>query len=158
MSQKSLPKVVHIQMNMAHLKHYLSMSNFTWIGVHVKRIGLYKDSLSSDVYIFNAMKYFSKKYQNCIFIMASDDKEHCTRTFRQEKNVIITPQHFSSSEDLAALALCQHSIITVGTFGWWSAFLAGGNVIHDVRYIRNRSAIYDCNSENYFPPWFLLST
>jgi len=158
MSPNFTHKIVNIPMNTAYLKQYVSTSHFTWIGIHVKRRRLYKDSLSSEAYIFNAMKYFSKKYRNCIFIMASEDKDYCARTFSKVKNIIITPKHFSSSEDLAMLALCQHSIITVGTLGWWSAFLAGGTVIHNVRYVQNRSTIYDCNYENYFPPWFLLPT
>lgn len=34
------------------------------------------------------------------------------------------------SEDLALLARCQHTIISVGTFGWWAAFLAGGDATY----------------------------
>ncbi len=146
---------VQIQNNTISLKQYLSLSNFTWIGVHVRRTGSYSDSTSDDSHIFKAMRYFSTKYRKCIFIMASDDKNYCMRTFGKQKNVIITPRHFSLSEDLAALALCQHSIITTGSFGWWSAFLAGGNVLHNIRYIQNTSTTYDCNSDDYIPPWFL---
>ncbi|ELU02435.1 hypothetical protein CAPTEDRAFT_40679, partial [Capitella teleta] len=32
--------------------------------------------------------------------------------------------------DLCVLSSCNHSIITVGTFGWWGAYLAGGRVVY----------------------------
>ncbi len=155
-SQNLHKNVGYIQMSASALKLSLSMSNFTWIGVHVRRTDFYKEFMSDDAYVFNAMKYFSEKYRNCIFNIASDAKDYCTHTFGKRKNVIITPRHFSSNEDLAVLSSCQHSIVTGGTFGWWSAFLAGGDVLHDNRYMQNRSVICDCDPETYFPPWFIF--
>lgn len=110
--------VDHIQMNASTLKLSLSMSNFTWIGIHVRKTDFYKEFISDDAYIFNSMKYFSEKYRNCIFIIASDAKDYYTRTFGNRENIIIIPRHFSSSEDLAVLSICQHSIVTSGSFGW----------------------------------------
>ena len=138
------------------LKRALFMTNYTWIGIHVRRIDFYKGSVSDDAYILKAMQYFSQKYHNTIFIIASDDKKYCEQKFSEKKNVIVTPTHFSPSEDMAILSLCQHSIVTAGTFGWWSAFLAGGDVMHDNRYMQKKSEICDCDANMYFPPWFLF--
>lgn len=32
--------------------------------------------------------------------------------------------------DLAVLAACNHSIMTLGTFGFWGSYLAGGEVLY----------------------------
>ena len=31
---------------------------------------------------------------------------------------------------MAVLTLCDHSILSIGTFGWWSAWLTGGKVVY----------------------------
>ena len=31
--------------------------------------------------------------------------------------------HYNNSLDLCSLTLCENSIISIGTFGWWSAYL-----------------------------------
>ena len=49
-----------------------------------------------------------------------------------------------------ALSLCHHSIVTGGTFGFWTAYLAGGEVIHDIKYQSG------CSRSDYYPPWFML--
>ncbi|CAF4008239.1 unnamed protein product [Adineta steineri] len=103
----------------------------------------------------SSCKFFPELMQPNVI---SDDKYYSARMFAKNKNVIITPQHFSSSEDLAILALCQHSIITSGSLGWWSAFLAGGNVTYHVSDMPNQSTTYDCNSANYLPSWLPIST
>lgn len=33
-------------------------------------------------------------------------------------------------EDLALLAACSHSVMTVGSFGFWASYLAGGRVVY----------------------------
>lgn len=40
--------------------------------------------------------------------------------------------------DMAVLASCNHSIITLGSFGFWTGFLTGGEVVYpDVRFRRS---------------------
>lgn len=36
----------------------------------------------------------------------------------------------SSEQDLAILSYCNHTIMTVGTFGWWAGYLAGGITVY----------------------------
>ena len=53
------------------------------------------------------------------------------------------------------LTQCNHSIITVGTFGWWSAWVAGGKVIYYDQPVRPGSRVgADFTPEDYFwPAW-----
>ena len=36
----------------------------------------------------------------------------------------------SSERDLALMSYCNHTIMTVGTFGWWAGYLAGGITVY----------------------------
>ena len=135
------------------LKRQLAQSiDATWIGIHVRRTDFAAMSYaSSDAYLFNAIAHFTELYPDAHFIVASDDKPYCNTLFRNRANVFITPSSFSVGDDMAALTLCAHSIITGGTFGWWAAFLTYGEVMHDRKYPSGCT-----NREQYYPPWFLL--
>ena len=134
-------------------KNQLTQLNWTtWIGVHVRR----KDFVSirfasSDKYLFSAIQYYTKRYPNAHFLISSDDKPYCKNIFRNRTNIFFTPQVFSDGDDLITLSLCEHSVITAGTFGWWVAYLANGEVIHDRVYPAGCK-----RREYYYPPWFLI--
>jgi hypothetical protein len=147
-----------VELNHSEMKMQVRNSNITWVGVHIRRgdsIEVYKAE-SSFTYIINAMNYYQNKFKNVFFIMASDDKDYCKKLFANRTNVIITPESYSYLEDFATLSFCQHSIITAGTYGWWTAFLAGGDVIHDVKFRAEKCVNCKCSREFYYPPWFLF--
>lgn len=123
-----------------------------WIGIHVRRTDfVHLRFSSSDQYLLNAVQYYTEQYSNPYFIIASDDKSYCRNLFKNRPNIFITPDTFSIGDDLITLSLCEHSIITGGTFGWWAAFLANGQVMHDKVYPSG------CEKrEHYYPPWFLI--
>ena len=57
--------------------------------------------------------------------------------------------------DLALLAQCNHSIMTLGTFGWWGAWLAGGDVIYFNHSMKEGSRIGKVwiNEDFFWPTW-----
>lgn len=133
---------------LAELKH------ITWIGIHIRRtdfIGMGR--VSSDQYIFEALRYYQERYPNALFLVASDDKAYCRALFRNLTRAIILPDPYSVGEDLVTLMLCQHVLVTTGTFGWWAGFLARGEVVHDGGYVA-----WCTSPEEYYPPWFLINT
>ncbi|CAF1046605.1 unnamed protein product [Adineta steineri] len=129
----------------------------TSVGIHIRRgdfLGMRR--VSSDKYIFNAMSYFLLKYHSVIFVITSDDKQYCRKSFGEKNNVLVTPDSFSAVDDLATLTLCNHTILTVGTFGWWGGFLSH-NRVHDVLTDSKSDHTpldVDCRKNDYFPPWF----
>ncbi|CAF1247630.1 unnamed protein product [Adineta steineri] len=129
----------------------------TSVGIHIRRgdyLGL--RPVSSEKYIFNAMSHFLLKYHSVIFVITSDDKNYCRKTFGQNKNVIVTPDSFSAVDDLAILTLCNHTILTVGTFGWWGGFLSHNrvrDVLTDSKSDHTPLDV-DCRKNDFFPPWF----
>ena len=59
-------------------------------------------------------------------------------------------------KDLAILASCNHSIFAVGTFGWWGAWLAGGQVVYYNGFPPLRPKCFtrkQVQKEYYLPQW-----
>ncbi len=139
------------------LRHIIRVNyNITWISIHIRRADFHTLGYASDEhYIDRAMAYYKRRYYNhqIRFLVASDDKPYCRRLF--EKNhtsnqIFVLPDSFSHTDDLMALSFCHHSILTGGTYGFWTAYLAGGEVIHDNMYR------IGCSRSDYYPPWFKL--
>lgn len=127
------------------------------IGIHIRRgdfIG--QRRVSPDQFIFNAMNYFQKKYSRTKFIFTSDDKNYCREKFGGRNNTYFTPNSFNPAQDMALLTLCHHIIITVGTYGWWGAYLLqnqSGEIITDSKPNHDPLDV-DCKASVFFPPWF----
>ena len=102
------------------------------------------------------MAYFTSKYPSVIFVIVTDDRFYCERLFEKRKDVQLTPLSFDGVLDLATLTRCDHAIITVGTFGWWGAYLLhdrGGEVVSDAK-VDLTPIDSDCERRLYFPPSF----
>ena len=112
-----------------------TLDNLTWIGIHIRRTDFIElGYASSSTYLFKAMEYYIKIYHDAYFIVASDDKLFCESLFHSHSSIRITPKSFSPQLDLITLSMCEHSIITSGTFSWWSGFLANGLILYDDVY------------------------
>ena len=73
-------------------------------------------------------------------------------------NIFLSPFH-DPGIDLALASLCDHMIITVGTYGWWAGWLSGGQVIYYADYPIPGSKIdREFSKEDYYPAdWIPLS-
>jgi len=129
----------------------------TLVGIHIRRgdfVG--HRTVSSDKFIFNAMAYFTTKYNSTNFIIVSDDKSYCRKIFGIRNDTFLTPTSFTAAQDMAVLTLCHHVIITVGTFGWWGGYLLhnrNGEVLTDSKPDHSPLDVY-CEASAFFPPWF----
>ncbi|CAH1802835.1 unnamed protein product [Owenia fusiformis] len=105
------------------------------VGVHVRRGDLLSLENNRKGYRVPSVDYFLKTMQhydrilsptNIRYIICSDDPKWA----REHLNFPST--HFcpgeSDSMDLAILARCDHSIMSVGSFGAWGSYLSGGMV------------------------------
>ena len=105
------------------------------VGVHVRRGDKTSqseskkgNSVAGTDYIFKAMNYFQEVLGNfTTFIIVSDDKKWCSET-PTGNNTVLSPFD-DPGVDLTILSLCDHVIVTSGTFGWWGAWLAGGKTV-----------------------------
>ena len=132
-------------------------TNVTRVGVHIRRGDfLPVRPVSSDGYVLAAMSYFTRKYSSVLFLIVTDDRRHCENVFGKRSDVFFTPVSFDAVMDLAAFTLCDHAIITVGTFGWWAAYLLydrRGEVLTDAKFDRSPIDV-QCQGNVFFPPSF----
>ena len=82
------------------------------------------------------------------------------------KHVSITPpiEYITTGRielDMASLASCDHSIITVGSFGWWTGWLTNGKVTYVKWPAKPNSTLIKQYSHDYsdyfYPNWVGLS-
>ena len=128
------------------------------VGVHVRRGDKTSqsesrkgNSVAGTDYIFKAMRYFKDVSTNStIFIIISDDKRWCSETLAAN-NTILSPFD-DPGVDLAILSLCDHVIVTSGTFGWWGAWLAGGKTVFYNEFPRKQSWLASVmDKDDYYP-------
>ncbi|XP_063613929.1 galactoside alpha-(1,2)-fucosyltransferase 1-like [Penaeus indicus] len=116
----------------------------TFVGFHVRRTDygahvkkLFHGDLPGVSFFKRAMAYYREKFAGGVaFIAASDSPRFIRATLSHNPDVYFAPGG-SPVLDLAVLVSCNHSIITLGSFGFWSGFLAGGEVVYpDTRFRR----------------------
>ncbi|CAC5364078.1 FUT1_2 [Mytilus coruscus] len=111
----------------------ISGYNITLVGVHIRRgymvnMGDNGFNVASPEYLTRAVDYFKDRYQNIIFIVASNGMSWAQRNM--PSNISVEFIQNSAVVDMATLATCNNTIITVGSFGWWSGWLAGREVTY----------------------------
>ncbi|XP_051894610.1 LOW QUALITY PROTEIN: galactoside alpha-(1,2)-fucosyltransferase 2-like [Pristis pectinata] len=114
-----------------------NQENVTFVGVHVRRgdyikvmPNVWKGVIADKKYLEKAMYYFRKKYKNVIFVVTSNGMDWCKENINASKgDVLFTDTSNSPGQDLSILAHCNHTIMTIGTFGYWAGYLAGGETI-----------------------------
>jgi len=122
-----------------------------FVGIHIRR-GDFLESynvekgytVADNVYISKAMRYFKGKYGNVIFVVCSDDMEWSVANTKITSSYVVYSRFKSAPyHDMSLLSRCNHSIITVGTFGWWGAWLAGGDTVYYRDYPKDVSTLRD---------------
>lgn len=133
----------------------------TFVGVHVRRGDYKKEWLEAfqgvpvnKEYFRQAFQYFRKKYINVIFIGVSDDRTWIKEKLSREFGVYVPKRAPSPAHDLAILANCNHTVMTYGTFGFWGAYLAGGEVLYFDRFLKPNTtfSLEEFLFEKMYPP------
>lgn len=117
--------------------------NPIWVGIHVRRTDyqIYEESLNlipiKPSYYLQAMDTFRGFYpgNTLIFLVITDDVSWCQKNVKKRsKDVWIVSQsqaemYSGIGHDLAVMSKCNHSIISRGSFSYFSSILAGGATI-----------------------------
>ena len=135
---------------LAELARQAAVAAPTFIGVHVRRTD-YGTWLARKVgghvagagYLRRAVALMRARHRNALFVVVSDDPEWCRRELRGLPRLVIAGdgQQARPGGDLALLAACNHSVVTHGTFGFWAAYLAGGEVVAPTGYGRRPTGL-----------------
>lgn len=120
--------------------------NLTFVGVHVRRgdyvkfmRAVFKGVVADRVYLQKAMAYFRLRYDEVAFVVSSDDMKWCVENIDVSRGDVYFEgegSHLRPGRDLALLIYCNHTIMTVGSFGYWAAYLAGGEVVFLANFTR----------------------
>ncbi|XP_055336217.1 galactoside alpha-(1,2)-fucosyltransferase 1-like [Paramacrobiotus metropolitanus] len=134
------------------------------IGVHVRRGDILLPSAiafghgpASDHYLLTSYDTLAGTYESrTIFIVVSNDMEYCRRLFTGRFNVVFMEGN-SAAIDLAILSLMDDLILTVGTFGWWGAFLSDAEIVryYDRWPIPGSSLEQLYNKSDFFLPHWI---
>ena len=143
----------------------------TLVGVHVRRgdsvlaslqrLGRVQPPLT---FYYKAMDYYKQICgENTLFVYCSDGIKWVKTNLRNvtaNYNMVFMDTRNSWAVDMAILTLCDHSVVSSGTFGWWAAYLTGGTVIHYKDIAREGSEIrswYSNNVDDYlYPGWITM--
>ena len=128
------------------------------VGIHIRRGDFIEQKnagyiVSNITYIENAIKYYERQKKETMFVVATNDPTWTkTHVLPLRENVYLSP-FTSPVDDLCLLASCNDSIITGGSYGWWSAYMAGGSVVYDNTFPRLDSSIgRRFTKDDYYPP------
>lgn len=133
---------------------------FVRVGIHNRRGDFLRltqtgYSVATEIYFQKAMKYFIQTYGRTQFVVASLDREWSEKSIyfndSAVANVTFTFGH-TEIQDMAILSMCDHVIVSSGTFGWWSGWLAGGTTIYYANHpIPNSPLSRRLKREGYYP-------
>ncbi|WAR27253.1 FUT1-like protein, partial [Mya arenaria] len=112
--------------------------------VHVRRGDITSDAnvklgyVPSDAtYLKRSMEYFRSMFRKKTvhFVFISNGMEWC-KSITSGPDVYYSP--FKEAVlDFALMVCCDHVIITIGSFGWWGAWLSGGITVYDSSWPTN---------------------
>ena len=126
---------------------------FVYVGVHI-RLTDRKQEWNIN-YLKKAISYYTEQFKNIQFVVCSDVIKQAKKIFPKGNYEVLYSIN-SRETDLAILASCNHSIITVGTFGWWGAWLAGGQVVYYNGFPPLRPKYFtrkQVQNDYYLPQW-----
>ncbi|XP_046559927.1 galactoside alpha-(1,2)-fucosyltransferase 2-like [Haliotis rubra] len=135
----------------------------TVIAVHIRRGDItaepryvrYGYKVPNDKYFFKAFAFFREKVSDPVFLLFSDNFEWTKRHLTG--NDVIYMEGHNATTDMALMIECNHTIMSVGSFGWWAAYLAGGTTIYYRHPAWDGSELRKEFSKNYsdyfMPEW-----
>uniref|UniRef100_A0A5F8GVU2 L-Fucosyltransferase n=2 Tax=Monodelphis domestica TaxID=13616 RepID=A0A5F8GVU2_MONDO len=154
----------HVRKEAQAYLHRIQKSPATFVGVHVRR-GDYvrimpqrKGVLAHKGYLDQAMNWFRAHYNNTIFVVTSNGMSWCRKNIDNTKgDVIFAGDGVESTpgKDFALLIQCNHTIMTIGSFGLWAAYLTGGMTVYLANYTLPDSPVlyYFKPEATFLPGW-----
>ncbi|XP_052090441.1 galactoside alpha-(1,2)-fucosyltransferase 2-like [Mytilus californianus] len=135
-----------------------SRKSITLVGVHIRRgdkVGNHDGfNIATPEYLNRSVNYYAKRYATVIFLVISDGMAWSKNNMPSH-----VPVEFISlgkgEFDMATVVACDHTIMTIGTFGWWIGYLTGGKVVYFKNAAKKGSRFERIlNFEDHFyPEW-----
>ncbi|XP_046538105.1 galactoside alpha-(1,2)-fucosyltransferase 2-like [Equus quagga] len=116
----------------------------TFVGVHVRRGDyvhvmpqVWKGVVADRRYLEQALDWFRARYSSVVFVVTSNGMAWCQENIDASHGDVVFAgdgKEGSPAKDFALLTQCNHTVMTIGTFGIWAAYLAGGETIYLANY------------------------
>ncbi|XP_064597661.1 galactoside alpha-(1,2)-fucosyltransferase 2-like [Liolophura sinensis] len=85
--------------------------------------------VASEEYLQNGYRFFLNRYNNnVIFVVSSDDQAWVKKVVPSGISVFVSSNR--PEVDMAVLSRCNHTLMTVGTYSWWVAWLVNGTTVY----------------------------
>jgi galactoside 2-L-fucosyltransferase 1/2 len=130
------------------------------VGIHVRRGDLLKNKGKKGLYRIAPKEYFLKMMDSLrtrlssplLFIVISDSLDWCRRTFTAPDVQFLNAS--TAIVEMKILASMDHLILSVGTFGWWSAYLSSAKSITYYKHWYNADTDVGrkFRPNDFFPP------
>jgi galactoside 2-L-fucosyltransferase 1/2 len=107
-------------------------------------------------YFNRSMAYFTDCLPRVQFVVLSNDIKWCAKNIVGD-NVIYSRGH-GPADDMAIASLCDHAIVTIGSYGFWSAWFANGITVTQKNFPTPKSPLLRRLSrvDYYKPEWIAL--
>ena len=135
--------------------------NLTYVGIHIRRGDKASSTIGWNVpkpsYFVKAAQFFRDHFPNCVFIVASESVKYAKHYFQNISDFVFVEG--DTLLDMATLASCNHTIMSVGTFSWWAAWLAGGTTVFYKNHVKpgsNPSLFFD-DDDFFLPSWIPMT-
>ncbi|XP_067653564.1 galactoside alpha-(1,2)-fucosyltransferase 2-like isoform X2 [Haliotis asinina] len=138
----------------------------TFIAIHVRRGDLMlpirvkqgRRAAPKQFYL-RAMDYFRRLYHDALFIIGSDSQQWAEENLAGPDAIVL--KDMLPEVDMCILSRCNHTVMSVGTFGWWVGFLGRGKTVYYNRPFTNNSetaAMYSRYEKDFIRPgWIGMS-
>ena len=144
-----------------HFGNTVQPSKVTYIGVHIRRGNFVKLGwpVAPPSYFDKAVSYMenvTRDSKHKMYVVASNDLPWAQANFTAQSPIVFadqnTPQFSKANFDFAILAGCNHTIMSVGTYSWWAAYMAGGAAVY-YRVGPGVNVTAESKDAHYLPRW-----
>ncbi|KAM9035364.1 galactoside 2-alpha-L-fucosyltransferase 1 [Sarcophilus harrisii] len=118
--------------------------DLVFVGVHVRRgdyvemmPGHWRGVVADAAYLERALAWFRARYPAVVFVVTSNGMEWCREHISPSRGDVVFAgdgDEAAPGSDFALLTQCNHTVMTIGTFGYWAAYLAAGETIYLANY------------------------
>ncbi|GAB6019085.1 fucosyltransferase 1 (galactoside 2-alpha-L-fucosyltransferase, H blood group) [Chamberlinius hualienensis] len=141
----------------------------TFVGVHVRRGDYiyyiedeYRGVMPTKEFFVNATAYFRNRYSDAVFVIVSNDMGWSKKNIPNDNGDVFFVGNSNETDpinDFAILVNCNHTILTIGTYGYWAGYLAGGDVVYFANFTLPDSRFLKIwkPEATFLPSWIPIS-
>ena len=132
----------------------------TFIGVHIRKFSSYETNVfgkqfAPKSYLIKGMDYYRSRFTICFFIVCANDISWAKEILPKSEDIFIVEGN-SGILDMALLTLTNHTLMTVGTYGWMVSWMTRGTTVY-YKYPDKPgspfSRLYSNYSDHFYPGW-----